>query len=252
MAEKNYNKFYNHLWSKNWAMATLKRGPSSMSRMRFICKMMMKYAGNSNKIADIGCGDGSLLRIIHKKKDNAYLFGSDISENALELAKSKSDDNIIFSQWNVEYKFDEMKNLFDLLICDQVFEHVNNDVLGIKNIVSLLKKDAVLILSVPHSMKFWTKHDDAVGHLRRYEINDIKNKISNAGCSILNCYSWGFPFFNLYYSLVLNKVSVATTMNRTGIFKRLASFFFYNLFRLDDFFVKNKKGRLLFIIAKKK
>ncbi|NOX24545.1 MAG: class I SAM-dependent methyltransferase [Deltaproteobacteria bacterium] len=86
---------------------------------------------------------------------------------------------------------------YDCVIACEVLEHVQDDEAFVQKAYCLLRDQGQLILSVPSRMKFWSRHDEIVGHLRRYEKNDIiqllkKNKFRN-----INIVSYGYPFVNL-------------------------------------------------------
>ena len=47
-----------------------------------------------------------------------------------------------------------------------------------------LKKNGILYLFLPAKMLLWSKMDEAVGHYRRYELQEIKIKCENAGFKV--------------------------------------------------------------------
>ncbi len=86
---------------------------------------------------------------------------------------------------------------YDCVIACEVLEHVQDDEVFVQKAYRLLCDQGQLILSVPSRMKFWSLHDEIVGHLRRYEKEDIirllrKNKFRN-----INIVSYGYPFVNI-------------------------------------------------------
>lgn len=86
---------------------------------------------------------------------------------------------------------------YDCVIACEVLEHVQDDEAFVRKAYRLLHDQGQLILSVPSRMKFWSLHDEIVGHLRRYEKNDIihllkKNKFRN-----ISVVSYGYPFVNI-------------------------------------------------------
>ncbi len=86
---------------------------------------------------------------------------------------------------------------YDCVIACEVLEHVQDDEAFVRKAYRLLRDQGQLVLSVPSRMKFWSRHDEIVGHLRRYEKNDLiqlltKNKFRN-----INIVSYGYPFVNL-------------------------------------------------------
>ena len=62
----------------------------------------------------------------------------------------------------------ETPKKFDVVICLEVLEHVEDDCALLKD---LLKHGKRLLISVPAKQKLFDASDEAVGHYRRYEIN---------------------------------------------------------------------------------
>ncbi len=63
--------------------------------------------------------------------------------------------------------------IFDFICALDVLEHIKDDQLAVSEISRILKKEGVVIITVPHEMKFYTHQDKLIGHYRRYEINQI-------------------------------------------------------------------------------
>jgi len=92
----------------------------------------------------------------------------------------------------------DIPNSFDCIVCCEVLEHVEDDSLFLEKIHSSLSRGGQLILSVPARMKYWSIHDETVGHLRRYEKDDLIELVSSIGFSEVGLISYGFPFIHLF------------------------------------------------------
>lgn len=62
---------------------------------------------------------------------------------------------------------------FDLVAAFDVIEHVEDDHQVFRELSRVLKDDGVLIFAVPLHAEFWTEFDDYVGHVRRYQSEDL-------------------------------------------------------------------------------
>jgi SAM-dependent methyltransferase len=62
---------------------------------------------------------------------------------------------------------------FDFISALDVLEHIRDDELAISEISRILKKNGIVVITVPNRMEFYTKQDKIIGHYRRYEINQI-------------------------------------------------------------------------------
>ena len=64
-------------------------------------------------------------------------------------------------------------NSFDFLSAIDVMEHIRDDEYAVSEISRILKKNGIIVISVPHRMKYYTQQDRLIGHYRRYEIDEI-------------------------------------------------------------------------------
>lgn len=86
---------------------------------------------------------------------------------------------------------------YTCVVTCEVMEHVEDDEGFLRRLHSLLNEGGQLVLSVPSRMKYWSIHDEIVGHLRRYEKEDIIERVERSGFSDIKVLSYGFPFVNL-------------------------------------------------------
>lgn len=86
---------------------------------------------------------------------------------------------------------------FDCVVSCEVMEHIEDDSAFLQRIHSLLKEEGQLMLSVPSRMKYWSVHDEIVGHLRRYEKQELLALLQATGFKQVEVLSYGFPFINL-------------------------------------------------------
>ncbi len=91
----------------------------------------------------------------------------------------------------------EPPGTFDCVVSCEVMEHVEDDAGFARSLVQNLRPGGQLIVSVPAHMRFWTVHDQLVGHLRRYDRAQLVTLFSNAGCTDIDVRSYGYPWINL-------------------------------------------------------
>lgn len=122
---------------------------------------------------------------------------------------------------NIDFKIDLSKKIafrdkFDLIICNHVLEHIQNDILALKNIYSMLSKDGMAILQTPYSkiidqdyfinenlspeenLKLYGQDD----HVRIYSKKSLINKIKNTGFELEIFPSTYFNSDRLNYGLI--------------------------------------------------
>ena len=117
------------------------------------------------KILDVGVGMGDILATFN----NCEKYGNDISFDYLKIAKKRG-INCCFSKIeNLPYK----KNIFDIILCFDVLEHVFDLNVAIKKIVSSLKPDGYLIIRVPYKENlesyFYEDYPYEYVHLRNFD-----------------------------------------------------------------------------------
>lgn len=97
-------------------------------------------------VLDAGCGEGLLLGRMQKHIRGKRVFGIDIDPLQVKTARK----NIHFGNFAVGdiYKLPFKKQQFDLVLCTEVFEHVNKPSLALKELFRVTKKYCVL--SVPN------------------------------------------------------------------------------------------------------
>ncbi len=62
---------------------------------------------------------------------------------------------------------------FNLICALDVLEHIRDDELAISEISRIVKGHGIVVITVPHRMKYYTNQDKLIGHYRRYEINQL-------------------------------------------------------------------------------
>lgn len=78
-----------------------------------------------------------------------------------------------------------------MVICSEIIEHLDNNVVVIKYIKKLLKKNGIIIASSPslnvplYKLGLLKKFDKEVGHLRRYTKNSLENLFKEANFKII-------------------------------------------------------------------
>ena len=71
---------------------------------------------------DLGCGTGEMLKLILQKNDHKDLYGIDLSEEMLEVAKSKLPNRVrLFLGDSESLPFPD--NSFDVVYCNDSFHH---------------------------------------------------------------------------------------------------------------------------------
>ncbi len=121
-----------------------------------------------------------ILEIAPGKIPRAPIEGSyfiDLSREAITQLNEKGGHGVVGRAEKMPFQ----SKMFDLVIGFEVLEHVEEDLEALKEIYRVLKRGGTFIFAVPLHKKWFTKADYFAGHVRRYEPEEIINKVKGAG-----------------------------------------------------------------------
>jgi len=130
------------------------------------------------RILDIGCGTGANLEMLSQF---GYAEGVDVSVDALEFCRQRGLQNV--RQGEAEHLPYEDSS-FDLVTALDVVEHLDDDVLGLKEMRRVLRPEGVALMFVPAFMFLWGVQDDISHHRRRYTRATLQQAVRAAGFEI--------------------------------------------------------------------
>ncbi len=110
----------------------------------------------AESILDFGCGPGQFAEFIHNKNNQLDYIGLDFSAKAIDFAKKKNPNYNFFNISLPQENYDKFGR-FDVVVCIEVLEHIENDLSVLKSIPA----DTKLIMTVPNY--------DSFGHLRTFK-----------------------------------------------------------------------------------
>jgi len=184
------------------------------------------------KFLDVGCAEGNATlkhaNSVGIKKDNIY--GLDINDEFIKLAKEK------FEVFKVDFEKDSFPfedNCFDLIIVDQVFEHIKNIEHLVKEISRVLRPEGYLLVSTPNLAAFHNRLLLLFGrqplclnvfseHIRGFTKGSLKNfVISNIKNSkVISCRGAGFYPFQGFLAKILSKIFSSFSVYIIFLFKK--------------------------------
>lgn len=92
----------------------------------------------------------------------------------------------------------EWHERFDLVAAFEVLEHIEDDHGALRTWAGWLRPGGTLLLSVPAHAGRWGATDVWAGHVRRYEREDLVNRVTEAGLRIRRLECYGFPLANVF------------------------------------------------------
>ncbi len=136
-------KLESGIWRDNLYYQMAKEGSLDMSHPGM--RILQQLASNAHKILDLGCGEGSRLKILAKNK---VALGIDISQVAINMAKKKY-PKIKFIKADLE-RIPIVGENFDLVYSAYVLEHSTNPEKILSEAIRLASDDGYLVLIAPN------------------------------------------------------------------------------------------------------
>jgi len=104
----------------------------------------LQFSGKSLRILDVGCGVGKFLNQLKQRGWNAY--GIEPSDAAVAsccgFGLNVKKGFLVSEYWREPY--------FDVVVLNQVFEHVDNSLSVLDQLYNVIKKDGVVMMNVPN------------------------------------------------------------------------------------------------------
>lgn len=124
-------------------------------------------------VVDVGCGDGYVLYCIDKYKRGGEAFGVDLSFKRLMKTKNHVPSVKIIQGEIGNLPFSN--NCFDVVICSETLEHIEDYTSAIAELVRITKK--LLIVTVPNEETLVIDRCPKCNH--HFYINDHKNSFDD-------------------------------------------------------------------------
>ena len=214
---------YDQLWTKTWGDQQT-NGPVHRRMRQELLALITKLAPAS--VLDVGCGSGGNLAAIAHAMPQVVLSGVDVSPEALALAAQRV-PNASFRQLDAQKG--KLDDRFDLVLCNQVIEHLIDDMAALRN-MALMAKRWVLVGTMRGRMR---KSELAIGHFRNYSDVELRAKAENAGLEVIDIFGWGFPFYSPLYRTMIEWLPGGPPGGQFGTAQKTMANFLYHLYALN-------------------
>lgn len=178
-----YDDLYN-LEEKHWW---------HISKRRNIQNLIIKYNHSRNpKILDVGCGTGKNIEELLKL---GQIWGLDNSKKAIEYCKKRGLKNLKLGN---AQKTHFNPGSFDVITLLDILEHTddNKTLIEMKRI---LKKDGLLIITVPAFYWLWSRWDEIAHHKRRYNKSTLLEVLKKNNFNVIKItYLYSFLLVPVY------------------------------------------------------
>ncbi|MEC4684597.1 MAG: class I SAM-dependent methyltransferase [Nitrospirota bacterium] len=162
----------------------------------YLLKAALDEKISAPKILDIGCGQGHITAEIKKNFPDAEISGLDYSVSAISYAANKFSgiDFCVADACNPPY----CREYFDVVVCNNLWEHVPDPLLLLKAIRGILKSSGFLIVSTPSRYRFSNILRVLRGrrinlmsphHVTEYSVGQVMEQLKWGGFEVKEIYS---------------------------------------------------------------
>ncbi|NRQ34940.1 class I SAM-dependent methyltransferase [Nonomuraea sp. NN258] len=151
---------------------------------RAILRRELRGMGRPGQALDIGAAGGGNTRVLVEAGWDAT--ATDFSHTAVDVARERGLKAVQADARALPFE----SSGFDLVTAFDVLEHVQEDHLVAEEIARVLRPGGRVLIAVPCDMSLWSAHDDAVGHVRRYDRETLTAAVEKAGLSVERVWSW--------------------------------------------------------------
>lgn len=227
-------------WDAHWQSLepVTKQIPSQAYRHRLVIRYVIK--AKPEKIIDVGCGQGDLLKELSHHFDADALAGLELSMIGVREALRKVPRADIHQFDLLGADSSPLTRDFDCLTCVEVLEHVDDPIRFLSSALLHLTPGGKVVITVPSGPR--TAFDKSIGHRRHFNKQELLTVLTSVGLVNAQIRRVGFPFFDLYrFVVLLRGKRLASTVADSSLDKskiaRFVMFTFSVLLRVNPNFI---------------
>ena len=138
---------YDKLWVQKYSLTPTRNK---------VCTILGSLISDNNfRLLDLGCGTGQLIETLSGKYKDAIFYGTDKSQEMINIAKSKNITANFSVSTAENLNFDN--NTFDFVTCCHSFPYYENKNLVVQNIKNILKGNGYAIFIQASVNNFYDK-----------------------------------------------------------------------------------------------
>jgi len=162
---------------------TLRRRQSLTRYNRWIWERVAPYVGQ--RVLEVGAGSGTMTRFLYGRE---LIVATDKETPYVDRLRNafRRRPGIVIERFDPDA--DDTQDLgryaFDTVTCINVLEHTDDDIAALRRMQQLLIPGGRIIVFVPAGQDLYGSLDQGVGHQRRYERDELVDKLRQAGFEI--------------------------------------------------------------------
>jgi glycosyltransferase involved in cell wall biosynthesis len=150
---------------------------------RWIWDRLKPWVGQ--RVLEVGAGAGTMTRFLYGRD---LIVATDVETAYVDILRNSfyRRPGIVVDRFDLDR--DEVSRFkayaFDTIVCLNVLEHVEDDRGALQRMYDLLVPGGRLLLYVPADRSLFGTLDQNVGHFRRYERDELSEKLKTAGFAV--------------------------------------------------------------------
>lgn len=144
--KEGFKQYYNERWFDE----NTRPHPPNKERITIVAECISNAVGclAESRILDVGCGNGWLLAALeHRLSEDHQLFGIEPSNEGVANSQSRTSRSAVLSGGLGDVEFEE---LFDVVVCSEVMEHVEDQESFVGYLASHVKPNGTLVITTPN------------------------------------------------------------------------------------------------------
>ena len=162
---------------------TLRRLDSLKQYNKWIWERVRPYVGQ--RVLEVGAGSGTMTRFLYGRdlivatdKETPYI------DRLRNQFRRRPGSIIERCDLDSDHALDLSRYGFDTVTCINVLEHTDDDVAALRRAQQILVPGGRVIVFVPAGKDLYGELDRGVGHQRRYEADELREKLRQSGFEV--------------------------------------------------------------------
>lgn len=227
MDKDYYQEYYIEERSHWWFLARLKILKTQVSKIK---------KKESLKILNVGVATGATSVMLQQFGD---VYSIEYDVDCVNFVRNTL--NIHIEHGSIlELPYDD--NSFDLVCAFDVIEHIENDSLGVKEMMRVCKDGGYVTVTVPAFMSLWSEHDVINHHFRRYTQKELTDLFKKSGSIKYTSYFNSLLFIPIFLARILSNFLKSKDEAPKSDFKKfkpgILNSILYNVFLSENNFLR--------------
>ena len=159
---EDYDKFYEAFFDEK-DLELYDKDRRLVVRRETLLNAMKQHSPPDAQVLDVGCGLGEVLAAMPPPYTIA---GMDYAASNVAVSTRRLGTRAEIRKGSI-YEIPFESGRFDVALCLEVLEHIEDDARGVRDIARILKPGGFLIAAVPYTF-YWPQYKNLMGHFRHY------------------------------------------------------------------------------------